>query len=117
MDAARRRQRAEVQTDVVVGVWLTSALFRSYLRRFILLWIVGKVANAATAAVVGLPPLAFRPGTELVVCALELAVLVAFVRRANEGILLGNLRLRLPVALAPLVLVHVALSLATSLLA
>jgi len=96
-----------------VGVWLTSALFRSYLRRFILLWIVGKVANAATAAVVGLPPLAFRPGTELVVCALELAVLVAFVRRANEGIL----RLRLPVALAPLVLVHVALSLATSLLA
>jgi len=100
-----------------VGVWLTSALFQSYLRRFILLWIVGKVANAATAAVVGLPPLAFRPGTELVMCAVELFILIAFIRRANEDILLGNLRLLLPVALAPLVLVHLALSLATSLFA
>ncbi len=100
-----------------MGVWLTSALFQSYLRRFILLWIVGKVANAATAAVVGLPPLAFRPGTELVMCAVELFILIAFIRRANEDILLGNLRLLLPVALAPLVLVHLALSLATSLFA
>lgn len=98
-------------------MWLRSRLFRSYLRRFTLLWIAGKIANAATAAVAQLPPLAFRPGTELVVCAFELAVLVAFIRRANEDILLGNLGLRLPVALAPLVAVHVALSLALSLLA
>ena len=97
-------------------VWLRSRLFRSYLRRFTLLWIAGKIANAATAtaAVVNLPPFAFRPGTELVVCAFELAVLVAFIRRAHEDILLGNLGLRLPVVLAPLVLVHVALSLALS---
>ena len=97
--------------------WLRSALFRSYLRRFLLLWIAGKIANAATAAFLKLPPLAFRPGTELVVCAFELAVLVALIRRADEDILLGNLGLRLPVALAPLVLIHFALSLATNLFA
>jgi hypothetical protein len=101
----------------VSDVWLRSRLFRSYLRRFTLLWVVGKIANAATAAAVKLSPLAFRPGTELVVLAFELAVLVAFIRRANEDILLGNLGLRLPVALAPLVLVHLALSLALSLVA
>jgi hypothetical protein len=100
-----------------LSVLLRSALFRSYLRRFLLLWVVGKIANAATAAVVALPPLAFRPGTELVVCAFELAVLIAFIRRAHEDILLGNLGLRLPVALAPLVLIHLALSLALSLFA
>lgn len=96
-------------------VWLRSRLFRSYLLRFTLLWIAGKIANAATASLVELPPFAFRSGTELVICTFELAVLVAFIRRANEDILLGNLGLRLPVALAPLVLVHLALSLALSL--
>ena len=96
--------------------WLKSSLFRAYLRRFLLLWVVGKVANAGTAAVIKLPPLAFRPGTELVICAFELAVLVAFIRRANEDILLGNLGIRLPVALAPLVALHFALSLTLSLL-
>ena len=101
----------------VMQPWLSSALFRAYLRRFMLLWVVGKVANAATAASVKLPPLAFRPATEIVVCVFELAILVAFLRRANEDILLGNLGLRLAVVLAPLVLVHVALSLALSLLA
>ncbi len=98
-------------------VWLRSRLFRAYLLRFTLLWIVGKIANAATASAVTLPPFAFRPGTELVICAFELAVLVAFIRRAHEDILLGNLGLRLPAVLAPLVLVHLALSLALSLLA
>lgn len=44
--------------------WLASRLFRSYLRRFLLLWVAGKIANAATAAVIRLPPLAFRPATE-----------------------------------------------------
>lgn len=92
--------------------WLASRLFRSYLRRFTLLWIVGKIANGATAASIKLPPLALRPGTELVVCAFELAILIAFIKRANEDILLGNLGLRLGAALAPLVLVHFALSLA-----
>ena len=82
-----------------------------------MLWVVGKIANAVTAVVVKLPPLAFRPGTELVVCAFELAVLVAFIRRTNEDILLGNIGLRLPVALAPLVVVHFTLSLSLSLLA
>jgi len=98
-------------------VWLTSRLFRSYVYRFWLLWVVGKIANATTAAVVDLPPLAFRPGTELVICAFELAVLIAFIRRAHEDILLGNLGMRLPIALAPLVLLHLVLSLALSLLA
>lgn len=97
--------------------WLASALFRAYLRRFLLLWVAGKIANAVTALFVKLPPLAFRPGTELVVCAFELAVLAAFIHRANEDILLGNLGLRLWVALAPFVLVHVVLSLALSLFA
>ncbi len=98
-------------------MWLTSRLFQSYLRRFLLLWIAGKIANAATASIVKLPPLAFRPGTELIVCAFEVAVLVAFIRRANEDILLGNIGLRVSVALAPLVLLHFALSLALSLFA
>jgi hypothetical protein len=101
----------------VMQPWLSSALFHSYVRRFTLLWVVGKIANAATAAFVKLPPLAFRPGTELVVLAFELAVLLAFIKRANEDILLGNLGLSFPVALAPLVLLHVMLSLVLSLLA
>jgi hypothetical protein len=100
-----------------VRVWVRSALFRAYLRRFILLWIAGRTANAATAAVVGLPPLGFRPGTELVTCTVELLIMIAFIRRAHEDILLGNVGLRLSVALAPLVLVHLALSLTTSLFA
>ena len=119
MDAKGGRERAEVQADVtgITFVWLHSWLFRSYLRRFTLLWVVGKVANAVTAAFVKLPPFAFRPGTELVVLAFEFTVLIAFIRRANEDILLGNLGLRLSAALAPLVFVHLALSLALSLLA
>jgi hypothetical protein len=64
-----------------------------------------------------LPPLAFRPATELVVCAFEVAVLVAFIRRGNEDILLGNLGLRVSVGLAPLVLLHFALGFALSLFA
>ena len=98
-------------------MWLTSRLFRAYVYRFLLLWIAGKIANAVTAYIVKLPPLAFRPGTEMVICAFELAVLVAFIRRAHEDILLGNLGLRLPVALAPLVFGHFALSLSLSLVA
>ncbi len=98
-------------------VWLRSRLFRAYLRRFLLLWIAGKIANAATAYIIKLPPLAFRPGAELVVCAFEIAVIVAFIRRANEDILLGNMGQRLSVALAPLVVLHFALSLILSLLA
>ncbi len=84
-----------------------------------LLWVVGKIANAATAtaSAVQLPPLAFRPGTELVACVFEVAVLVAFVRRTNEDILLGNLGIPLSAALAPLVLLHFVLSFALSLLA
>lgn len=98
-------------------MWFRSRLFRSYLRRFTLLWIAGKIANAATAAFVKLPPLAFRPGTELVVCAIELVILVTFIRRVNEDILLGNLGLPLAAALAPLVAVHLVLSAAVALLA
>lgn len=108
---------ASTISNMRLSVLLRSALFRSYARRFVLLWVVGKIANAATGAVVGLAPLACRPGAELVVCAFQLAVLVAFIRRAHEDILLGNLGLRLPVALAPLVLIHFALSLAMSLFA
>lgn len=98
-------------------MWLRSRLFQSYLRRFLILWIAGKTANAVTAYIVKLPPLAFRPETELIVCAFEIAVLVAFIRRANEDILLGNIGLRVSGALAPLVLLHFALSLTLSLFA
>lgn len=85
MDAEGGRERAEVQTDVtgITVVWLTSRLFRSYLCGFLLLWITGKIANAVTTALLKLPLLAFRPGTEIVVLAFELAVLVAVIRRAN----------------------------------
>lgn len=80
------------------------------MRRFVLLWIAGKIANAATAARVGLPPLGFRFGTELVICAFELGALVVILRRANEDTLLGNLGLSVPQVLAPLIVLHFILS-------
>lgn len=89
---------------------LRTALFRAYLRRFVLLWIAGKIANAVTAVLIDLPPLAFRPGTELAICAVELTVLTIFIRRVNEDTLLGNLGLSLPQVLAPFAALHFALS-------
>ncbi len=99
------------------GAWLRSPLFRSYVRRFVLLWIAGKFANAATASVAGITPFGFRAGTELVILLFELGALVAFIKRDNEDILLGNVGLRLSVALAPLVIVHMALSAVLALVA
>jgi len=46
----------------------------------------------------------------MVTLAFELGVLVIFIKRNNEDILLGNLGLRLSTALAPLVFVHLDLS-------
>jgi len=99
-----------------VHQWLTTTLCRAYLRRFVLLWIAEKIANAATAAKVGLSPLGFRPGTELVVCAFELGALVVTIKRANEHTLLGNLGLSWPMVLAPLVVLHFLLSIVVALL-
>jgi len=108
-------QAARIQ--VGVRHWLTTSLGRAYIRRLVLLWIAGKIANAATAGKVGLPPFGFRFGTELVICAFELAALVIIIRRANEDILLGNLGLSVPQVLAPLVVLHFILSLVVALLA
>jgi hypothetical protein len=102
---------------VSFGAWLSSPLFLSYLRRFVLLWIAGKLANAATASVIGISPFSFRAGTELVILLFELGALIAFIKRDNEDILLGNVGLRLSVALAPLVMVHLALSAALAMVA
>ena len=107
--------RARIQ--VGVQHWLRTSLFRSYARRFVLLWIAGKIANAATAAYARLPPLDFRLGTEIVICAFELGALVIIIRRAHEDTLLGNLGLSLPVVLAPLVGLHFLLSIAVAWLA
>lgn len=115
MDTTRRRERTEIQAHVSFEAWLKSPLFLSYVRRFVLLWIAGKIANAATASLAGVPSFSFRPGTELVILVFELGALVAFIKRDNEDILLANLGLRLAVALAPLVLVHVVLSAALAL--
>lgn len=93
-----------------IGHWLTTSLARAYVRRFALLWIAGKIANAATAAKVGLPPLGFRFGTELVICAFELGVLVIIIKRTNENTLLGNLGISWPTVLAPFVVLHFVLS-------
>ena len=90
--------------------WIRSALFRSYLRRFVMLWAAGKGANAFTAFLVQLPPFAFRSLTEIGICAIELGLLSVFIRRANEDILLGNMGLRPSVALVPLIPLHFALS-------
>jgi hypothetical protein len=117
MDATGRWKRTEVQAHVGLRAWLGSALFRSYLRRFVLLWIAGKLANVLTAHLSGIPPYAFRPGTELVILGFELGVIVIFIKNANEDVLLGNLGLRLSAALAPLVPVHVMLSAALAVLA
>ena len=90
--------------------WLRSALFRSYLRRFVILWAAGKGANAFTALLAGLPPFAFRPLTELGICAIELGILIAFIRQAHEDILLGNMGLRPILALVPLIPLHFVLT-------
>jgi hypothetical protein len=102
---------------LTVSVWLRSPLFRSYLRGFFLLWILVKGTNAFLAGVVGLPPLGFRPGTEVIACAIELLALGAFIQRDAEDILLANLGLPLWTALAPLLPVHFALSLLLSVFA
>ena|SRR5713226_824777 len=94
--------------------WLRSRLFRSYLRSFLLLWLLVKGANAFLAAYVGLPPFGFRLGSETLACLIELVALVTFVRRSHEDILLANLGLPFVTALAPLVPVHIALSLAVA---
>jgi hypothetical protein len=107
MDTTGRWKRTEVQAHVRL------ALF--YLRRFVLLWIAGKIANAATAHVILLPPFAFRPWTEAVTLAFELGVMVIFIRRNNEDVLLGNLGLRVSSAIAPLIVAHFALSAALAL--
>jgi hypothetical protein len=99
------------------GRWLHAPLFRSYVGAFVLLWLIVKLANAFVAGFVGLPPLAFRPATEIAACAIELLALRAFIRRSNEDILLANLGWPLWVALAPMVPLHAALSLALALVA
>ena len=98
-------------------MWLRSRLFRSYLRALILLWLATKSAMVAGAVVFRTPPFVFHPFGEAVACAIELWVLAWFVRASHEDILLANLGRPLGDALAPLVAVHVALSLALSLLA
>jgi hypothetical protein len=117
MDTTGRGERTEVQTHVSLSHWLRSALFHAYLRRFVLLWIAGKIANAGTAHLIGIPPLAFRPASEIVTLAFELGVVVIFIKRSNEDILLGNLGLSLPAAVAPLAIVHFILSAALALFA
>jgi hypothetical protein len=104
---------------VSLSLWLRSGLFHAYLRRFVLLWIAGKIANAATATAraVGLPPFEFRIGTEIVILGFELGVILVFIKRGNEDILLGNLGLSLAMAVAPLVLLHFVLSALVAILA
>jgi len=46
----------------------------------------------------------------MVTLAFELGVIVIFIKRNNEDILLGNLGLRLSTAAAPLIAVHFVLS-------
>lgn len=117
MDTTGRRKRTEVQAHVNLRLWLRSALFHAYLCRFVLLWIAGKIANASTASAVHLPPLGFRPGTEIGILAFELGVIVIFIKRSNEDVLIGNLGLSLPAAVAPLAIVHFILSATLALLA
>lgn len=106
-----------VRVQIGLRQWLTTTLARAYVRRFALLWIAGKIANAATAAKVGLAPLEFRFGTEVVICAFELGALVIIIKRANEDILIGNLGMSWSIVLVPLVALHFILSIVIALLA
>src|SRR5688572_917616 len=119
MDTTRGRQRTEVQAHVSRRSirWLYSPLFHSYLRRFLLLWIAGKIVNAVTANLIHLSPFAFRPGTELVTLAFELGVIVIFIKRTGEDILLGNLGWSLATVVGPLAVVHITLSAIVALVA
>jgi hypothetical protein len=80
------------------------------------MWVLGKAANALTAAQAGLPPLGFHVLTEVVVCIFELVALATYLRRDNQDILLANLGLSLSAALAPLAALHFVLSGAVALL-
>lgn len=97
-------------------VWLRSRLFRSYLRAFILLWLIAKVAMVAGAVLYRAPLFAFHPFGEAVCCAIELWLIALLARGSHEDILLANLGSSLGSALAPLAAVHLVLSLAVSLL-
>jgi hypothetical protein len=101
---------------VQVGHWLTTPLCRAYVRRFLLLWIAGKIVNAIMAARVGLPPFGFRFGAEFGMCAFELGALIIIIKRSNDDILLGNLGLTLAEVSAPLVILHFMLSALVALL-
>ena len=97
-------------------VWFRSRLFRSYLRAFILLWLVAKIAMIVGAVLYRAPLFAFHPFGEAVACAIELGLIALFVRGSHEDILLANLGWPLGTALAPLALVHLVLSLLVTLL-
>ena len=97
-------------------IWLRSRLLRSYLRAFILLWLIAKVAMIAGAVLYHAPLFAFHPFGEAVACAVELWLIALFVRRSHEDILLANLGWPLGTVLAPLALVHFILSLLVTLL-
>lgn len=106
MTGARRWSPARA-----VSAWLTSPLFARQLGDFLLLWIVFKGANAATAVRAGLPPLAFRPGSEAAALGFECLALLVFLRRAREPVLLANLGLGRVTVLLPFAALHAALSL------
>ncbi len=84
---------------------------------FLLLWVVFKAANAATAANAGLALLAFHPWAEAAALGFECVALLAFLRRARESVLMANLGLDVPLVLLPFCLLHVAMSLTVAALA
>ena len=102
-------------STLTLARWLRSVLFRSYLWDFLLLWLLVKGVNVLVARFSGLPMLAFRSGSEIIACGIELLALREFIRRRDEDILLANLGWPVAAALAPLVLVHIVLSLILSL--
>jgi hypothetical protein len=91
--------------------WIEGPYFPRQLRDFLLLWMVFKAANVATAVIAGVPPLGLRPATELAALAFECLGLFVFLRRAHETVPTANLGLSLPLVLAPFAVLHTILAL------
>jgi hypothetical protein len=92
-------------------VWLTGPYFPRQLRDFVLLWAVFKGVNIVTAIRAGVPPLGFRPATEVVALGFECAALLVFARRARELVPAANAGMSVPLLLLPFAVLHTALGL------
>jgi hypothetical protein len=99
-----------------VRVWLTGPYFLWHLRDFVLLWMIFKGINMATAVIAGVSPLGFRPASEVAALGFECLALSVFTLRDQEIVPAANVGVSVPLLLLPFAALHAVLSLGVSLL-